>query len=149
MDKDLIKRWNSVVGDTDKVFMLGDFAFKGADYCRLIGNQLKGKKTLVMGNHDRHPAKVYYESGFDYVSQYPIIFEDFFILSHEPQYMMKNGVYVNIFGHVHDNPEYTDYSDVSYCVSVERINYTPISFDDIKKKVKTFRVGDGNMETGE
>jgi calcineurin-like phosphoesterase family protein len=40
--------------------------------------------------------------------------------------------YANIFGHVHGNPAYKDYSSQSFCVSVERINYTPILFEDIR-----------------
>jgi calcineurin-like phosphoesterase family protein len=43
--------------------------------------------------------------------------------------------YANIFGHVHANPIYKDFSPQSFCVSVERINYTPISFEEIKRVI--------------
>lgn len=44
--------------------------------------------------------------------------------------------YANLFGHVHNNPIIKDYSSQHFCVSAERINYTPISFEDITKKIK-------------
>jgi len=44
--------------------------------------------------------------------------------------------YVNLFGHVHDSPIVKDYSSQHFCVSAERINYTPISFEKIVKQVK-------------
>lgn len=43
----------------------------------------------------------------------------------------RNMPYANLFGHVHDSPIIKTYSKQHYCVSVERINYMPISFDDI------------------
>ena len=62
---------------------------------------------------------------------YPIIIKDFWILSHEPLYVNKNMPYANLFGHVHNSPIIKTCSEQHYCVSVERINYTPISFDDV------------------
>ena len=39
--------------------------------------------------------------------------------------------YANLFGHAHDSPIIKTYSKQHYCVSVERINYKPISFEKI------------------
>ena len=49
-DAQIIELWNSVVSDEDEVLHLGDFAFKspGWDYAKA----LKGKITLLKGNHD-------------------------------------------------------------------------------------------------
>ncbi len=63
--------------------------------------------------------------------QYPVIYNEWFILSHEPVYINSNMPYANIYGHVHSNPSYADYSAQSFCVSAERINYTPIEFSQI------------------
>jgi len=136
MDKVLIRNWNSVVKADDKVFMLGDFAYKSNGSIIDIGRKLNGRKTLVKGNHDGASKQTYYDAGFEYVCQYPIIVDGFYILSHEPQYLQANGLYANIFGHVHDNPEYRDYSNRSFCVSAERIGYTPIDFEVIKSKME-------------
>ena len=48
--------------------------------------------------------------GFDIVCAYPIIIDEWFILSHEPLYTNTNMPYANIFGHVHGNPEYSNFS---------------------------------------
>ena len=58
-------------------------------------------------------------------------------LSGKKKFSLKfqNMPYANIFGHVHANPIYKDFSEQSFCVSVERINYTPVSFDEIKRVI--------------
>jgi calcineurin-like phosphoesterase family protein len=115
---------------------LGDFAFSGSERVTEILSKLNGYKILVLGNHDRGRSVSWWtSSGFDEVSAYPIILDEFYILSHEPMYINENMPYANFFGHVHANPIYADYSRQSFCVSVERINYAPIEFNDIKRKM--------------
>ncbi len=135
MTKHLIKQWNNTVKKEDRVFHLGDFAFGNRQLQVEVGNRLNGHKILIMGNHDRYTIQHYINCGFSEVSRYPIILDDFWILSHRPMYINCNMPYANIFGHVHSNPEYNDYTNQSICVSVERkhINYTPISFSHIKE----------------
>ncbi len=64
-DEAIISRWNAVVGDDDLIYHIGDFAFglaKNAERIREIFGRLKGRKHLVIGNHDLnkrgdlHPA---------------------------------------------------------------------------------------------
>lgn len=52
MNNGLIENWNSVVGDGDEVYILGDFAFAGKQKIKEIVAQLKGTKHLILGNHD-------------------------------------------------------------------------------------------------
>lgn len=89
-----------------------------------------------MGNHDKafSPSE-WMDLGFDMVYDKPVLYNDFYILSHEPVYVTKNMPYANIYGHVHGNPNYKDYSSNGFCACVERICYTPISFNDIKCKI--------------
>ena len=136
MNKALIDNWNKVVRKEDKVIMNGDFALAGKDKIIEIGRQLNGRKTLILGNHDGASLKTYYDAGFEMVSKYPIVVEEFFIVSHQPLFVQSNGVYANIFAHVHDSPEYADYSSRLFCVSAERINYTPIEFNEILRKMR-------------
>ena len=131
----LINNWNKVVSTEDTVFLLGDFSAYDKDANISICNRVNGHKILIIGNHDTENEKYYYDCGFENVSKYPIIYENFWILSHEPMYINSNMPYANVFGHVHGNPLYTDYSKQSYCVSAERINYTPIEFNEIKRKM--------------
>ena len=51
MDSALVAGWNSIVGDEDEVWHLGDFARKLADVPTLLG-ALNGRKHLLRGNND-------------------------------------------------------------------------------------------------
>lgn len=129
MNNELLVRWNSVVNQDDEVYILGDFGADGQE--KIILNQLKGKKYLVKGNHDIKSNQYYRDAGFEEVYDHPIIIKDFWILSHDPLYVNRNMPYANLFGHVHNSPIIKTYSEQHYCVSVERIRYTPISLDCI------------------
>ncbi len=53
MDETLVSNWNSRVGNGDTVYFLGDLFFKAsADHVREVLASLKGKKHLIIGNHD-------------------------------------------------------------------------------------------------
>ena len=75
-------------------------------------------------------------AGFEEVYDHPVIIKNFWILSHEPLYVNSNMPYANLFGHVHASPMIKTYSRQHYCVSVERIHYTPISFDQISLAIQ-------------
>lgn len=137
MNEQIINNWNRKVHRTDTVFILGDIT-TDYDYLKRILSLLNGNIYLVKGNHDTFSNESYRKAGIKEVYDYPIIVEDFYILSHEPLYINETMPYLNIFGHVHNNPIYKDYSPNSYCVSVERINYTPISLDMIKQRIENY-----------
>jgi calcineurin-like phosphoesterase family protein len=130
MDNAMIQNWNLAVGKDDAVFVLGDVSFYNKDNTARIIKSLHGIKTLIVGNHDdSHSAAWWCEAGFEEVYRYPIIFEDFYILSHAPLYLSRNMPYANIHGHIH----HLKYADKQFFnVSVECINYTPIAFEEIK-----------------
>ena len=87
-----------------------------------------------MGNHDKARTVTWWKDvGFQDVSLYPIIVDEFYIFSHEPVYLNKNMPYANIHGHTHS----TCYKNKQYVnVSVEALDYKPIEFDKIKEKLK-------------
>ena len=136
MNEELISKWNSVVGKNDIVYVVGDFALGGKDKIIKIGQRLNGRKRLILGNHDG-ASRVTYQEIFEYVYDKPIILEDFLIVSHYPRYVQPNGLYANIYAHVHDDPSYFDFTSRSFCVSAERIDYTPIDLSLIIKAMKT------------
>lgn len=138
MDETLIKNWNDVVGKGDKVFHLGDFSLVPKEPTKHILSRLNGYKILIMGNHDmRHSANWWKEAGFDEVSKYSIIYNQFYILSHRPIYLNENMPYINIHGHTHKikqeltnekgNPSYIN-------VCVENTDYKPLLFAEITKQ---------------
>lgn len=144
MDEEIIKRWNNTVQEEDRIYVLGDF---GGDQAEVsILERLKGSKYLVKGNHDIYSNEYYRNAGFQEVYDHPIILDGFWILSHEPVYVNKHMPYANLFGHVHNSPIIRTYSSQHYCVSVERIEYTPVKFEEIAEKIK---LGQSNVSEGE
>lgn len=130
MDREMTERWNAVVSEDDIVYVLGDF---GAE---TVLSQLNGTKYLVKGNHDTKSNAEYRQFGFAEVYDHPVIIDGFWILSHDALYVNRNMPYANLFGHVHNSPIVKDYSAQHFCVSVERIQYAPIEFEVIKRKIK-------------
>lgn len=58
MDQEMIERWNAAVRPSDTVWHLGDFAHKcRPDRINWIFSRLNGTKHLIVGNHDKRPAK--------------------------------------------------------------------------------------------
>ncbi len=138
MDAEMIKRWNSVVAKEDIVWHLGDFGMGNKEHITNIVSQLNGRIFLIKGNHDNHPDKWYYECGFEKVYDRPVIVDDFFILSHHPR-TVGAPIYGYLYGHVHDDEIYKDFTSNSCCVCAERQNYTPILFEDAKAKMYNYK----------
>ncbi len=146
MNETLVERWNSVVRDADTIYHLGDFCFGKANLD--IADRLRGKKRLVMGNHDSYDASSYL---LYFEKLYGVKYWKQCVLSHMPVH--HNGLgsrwMLNIHGHlhskavVHDIDPYDDSmfskgdEDRNYFnVSVERHNLTPIHSDIIMERIK-------------
>lgn len=52
MDRMLIELWNAKIQPENSVYILGDFAFRNKRPEEWYLRQLKGKKYLIIGNHD-------------------------------------------------------------------------------------------------
>ena len=137
MTRKQISYWNSAVGKNDIVYVDGDFALCGKNKIIEIGQQLNGRKRLILGNHDQASMETYRQAGFEMIYNHPIVLDDFYIVSHVPMAGISvNTPFANIFAHVHDDPTYKDCSCRGFCVSAERIGYTPIDFEIIKQRIK-------------
>ena len=130
MDQEMFNNWKRVVGPSDKVYHLGDVAFK-KDRMEMIGD-LPGHKRLVMGNHDLFDNSIYAKvfEKIHGVKQLNGLW-----LTHVPMHIDsvdQPRVKMNIHGHLHANkikhPKY-------YNVSVECIGFCPIHMDDIMEAV--------------
>lgn len=135
MNQTIIDNWNKVVKPEHLIIHLGDIAFANKDKVKEIMSQLNGEKILIKGNHDTWSNSFYHEIGFSEVSKYPIIFRDFYMMSHYPLYMNINMPYVNIHGHTHSNCGNRD-SSKYFNASIERTSYAPINFKKIEKYFK-------------
>lgn len=149
MDEALITNWNSVVGEKDIVFNLGDFAFATNSKWKELIQRLNGKHYLILGNHDitRWPGDKTMEM-FDRVEHQMIIYIDnrCVYLNHYP-YLCYGGSYKGpdhavwqLHGHVHTCPNSSGTDDkrmiykfpYQYDVGVDNNNYTPVSFKQVK-----------------
>lgn len=123
----MLDNWNRVVTDSDIVYHLGDVYFgKGHG----ILNALKGKKRLLLGNHDdgkdEHLHKV-----FQKIELWRLFKEWNCLLTHVP--IHESGirkVEYNVHGHIHQQKSPTG---KHINVSVEVMNYTPIPLEVLMK----------------
>jgi calcineurin-like phosphoesterase family protein len=127
MDECIADNWNSVVKDSDIVYHLGDVYF---EHGHKILPKLKGRKRLVLGNHDNGKAS-YIQSNFQKVFAWRMFPEFGLLLTHVPVHpgTLEFKVKRNVHGHLHQNL----IEDDRYVnVSVECINYTPINIEELR-----------------
>lgn len=153
-DKALIQNWNNTVGQDDTVFHLGDFAYGNSQFIANIIKQLNGNIILIKGNHDlKNMNPILYNMFSDVVYQARILIDKqtvylnhfpFLCFAHGDINLYKNNYNIQLFGHVHSGP-LTSSKDVSrlnilfptqYDVGIDNNNYTPISWADVKNKIK-------------
>lgn len=145
-DEALIKNWNEVVSDDDKVYHLGDFCLNRKSLA--VAKRLKGRKILIMGNHDIFRTTEYLDAGFERV-QGALQFENL-ILTHIPVHtqQLEHRFFANVHGHLHSNliktpsqmlengvivPPQPDWRYLN--VSCEHINCTPITLEEVYSRI--------------
>lgn len=140
MHSELVRRWNSVVGPKDEVYVVGDFAYKcHPGTLRRFAESLNGTMYLVRGNHDK--ASV---SHFAWVKDlHTIHVQDGdrvqrIVLCH---YAMRvwntshHGTW-HLYGHSHGNLK-DDPNSLSFDVGVDCWDYTPVSYEQVKARMAT------------
>ena len=130
-DETIIERHNRVVQPTERVYMLGDVSINR--HCLHLLSRLNGRLVLVKGNHDIFKLKDYLPY-FDDIRAYVVQKDqdgNKVILSHIPIHPDSVGRFgTNIHGHLHDGT----INDPRYiCVSMEHINYQPITISEALK----------------
>lgn len=151
MNETLINNWNSVVGENDIVFHLGDFGFVGSQEFKAIIERINGNIYLITGNHDRKMLRDGSMNHFKFVGPelYISVNHQKIYLNHKP-YLCFDGSYGRrdktwtwqLFGHVHSGPRDNTGLDhqrlvhlfpTQYDVGVDNNSYTPISFERVKE----------------
>lgn len=162
MDEFMVKSWNERVRPNDKVYHLGDVVIN-RKFLPILG-RLNGDKVLIRGNHDIFKLEDYTEYFRD-IRGYHVM--NGLILSHVPVHADSLARFgCNIHGHLHANrvckPRgvdvktgevlYSDEIDPRYQnVSVEQIDFTPILFEELQKKIVSeggtigFKNGNGSI----
>lgn len=147
MNEVIVDKWNSVVGDNDVVYHVGDVTFGGGasrkERLDQIMPLLKGRKKLCMGNHDHNPA-LYAPYFYDVASSFELrVGGKELFLCHYPIHFSTGDNHVNentlnIHGHIHTfltgNPRHVN-------VCVEHTDYAPVALEDIASgKFKNKRI---------
>jgi calcineurin-like phosphoesterase family protein len=136
MNEALIDNWNGVVSDKDRVYLLGDVAFK-ASVMKEIIPRLRGRICLVPGNHEPTKMRKYFHL-FDDVRGY--VQKKSFVMSHVPLHpdsLTRWGI--NIHGHLHHNQVRLSDGSIDpryFCACVERTNYRPMELTQILEYCK-------------
>jgi calcineurin-like phosphoesterase family protein len=138
MNEHIIKCHNEVVRPNDKVYFLGDVVMSRKNSALKILERLNGEKILVKGNHDQCDAQAYLEYFKDIRGSHQ--FEGL-IMTHIPIHSESLARWgLNIHGHLHYNIVKMPLSHIPdkryFNVSMERINYTPISLEEVKKQCR-------------
>lgn len=139
MDEHMVDRWNATVKPQDHVYHLGDVTLR-RENLPIIG-RLKGHKRLVRGNHDIYETKEYLKY-FKEIHGVRVLAK--MILSHIPIHpvSLKQRWYGNVHGHLHNSLPQFGIGPRYYNVSVEMIDYTPVSLEEVK-----FRLVEHDAET--
>ena len=145
MDEHMINNWNRVVNKGDTVYHLGDVVIPRPSLSIL--ERLNGRKILVRGNHDQGPLK-------DFSRHFEDVRGAFFhpgdstmpgglIFTHIPVHpSCLSGHYIgNVHGHLHCHQVF-DNGDVDkryFNACVERNDFTPVPFENIKAHFRNIR----------
>lgn len=144
MDKTIIDNWNNTVMDTDDVYIIGDVCF-GNNPEKYI-KQLRGKKHLIIGNHDKEVLKKC-RSYFETIDYYKKIYDDnkAIILCHYPM-AEWDGMFresYHIYGHIHNALNDTYYMmknrDLAFNAGCMINNYTPVTLNELITNNNNFR----------
>jgi calcineurin-like phosphoesterase family protein len=122
-DKMIIDNWNRTVTNADTVYILGDIGKIGGNQnieyvCKCI-SVLKGRKVLVLGNHDKGLKDIRLRQLFIEVCDYKEVSDNYnglnhnVVLSHYPILIWnhQHKGWLHLYGHVHASKEWDVYKD--------------------------------------
>lgn len=123
-----IQRYNSMVKSRDHVIFLGDLGKE--NYLKKYLPKLKGKKSVILGNHDTLPLS-FYQKYFKTVYQTPVFIHERIVLSHEPV-PVEPGV---INGHGHTHYIFLD-SPLHFNLCIEHTDFAPVHVNTLAAHFK-------------
>ena len=150
MDKALILNWNSRVTARDDIYILGDLFHKNKENAEDILKRLKGRKHLVIGNHDGWLKNIDAGKYFVEVDKMIELKMDGIemALCHYPLLSwphMHQGGYC-IFGHIHNNKEeagwpFIQANPLLLNAGVDINGFYPVPFSELVMNNETFKLG--------
>ena len=136
MNEHMVNCHNSVVRPGDKVYFLGDVCMDRKARGLEILARMNGEKVLIKGNHDQCKPDAYLKYFKDIRGSHQ--FEGL-IMTHIPIHSESLARWgLNVHGHLHHQVVRMPLSQIPdkryFSVCMERINYTPISLEEVKKQ---------------
>ena len=111
MNKKMVEKWNRVITDpNDMTWILGDFCSGGPERWEQILKKLKGRKGLILGNHDERVTAAAMSDYFEDISDYREIMDGnrHVVLCHYPILGFHDQYFswYHLYGHVHSSYEW-------------------------------------------
>lgn len=148
MDKMLIYNWNYVTNKDDDIYINGDFIYRGEKEASWYLRQLKGRKHLIIGNHDGAILKddralSYFESVEKMM--HVIDGRNHICMCHFP-IAEWNGFYkghYHIYAHIHNNTNDVYHFMKKYDRALNAgcmiNNYKPVTLNELIQNNKIFK----------
>ena len=150
-DDEIISRWNAKVNATDIVYILGDLSFRSSYSVSYYLSQMKGKKHLVVGNHDiswmRHTDVQKYFESVDYLKTIKLEKKQI-TLCHYPMLEWPGSRYADsetsflIHGHIHGEKNNEVFNHIrmyqphALNAGVDVNGYEPVTFEELRQNNK-------------
>ncbi len=149
-DNFIIDTWNATVSDRDTVYIVGDIYHNNKMNVGLYLERLKGKKHLIIGNHDLKFKDINYENRkyFESIEQMTIIKDkdSSVVLCHYPL-LEWNGYFRGnymVHGHIHNNrknPAFQFLKEQAKALNagVDINNFKPVTLKELVVNNNTFK----------
>lgn len=150
-DQILIETWNSTVSDRDIVYIVGDFCYRSKESAEFYLKKLRGKKILIIGNHDLkylNKLGMCKDKYFEAIYQMTMIKDgdEHVVLCHYPLLEWSGyfrGWY-HVHGHIHNNKtnpavQFLKTQNRALNAGVDINNFRPVTLQELIQNNKFFK----------
>lgn len=148
MNQALIENWNCKVNVSDHIYILGDMFFRCEEPQEIL-KQLKGKKHLILGNHDSWVKNAEIEKYFVSIDSF-LEFSDgkrSLVLCHYPMLSFRHEKRKNAFmihGHIHNDTDIDIFPLLQkrenvLNAGVDINGFMPVSFEELIDNNRRFK----------
>jgi calcineurin-like phosphoesterase family protein len=144
MNTVMVEKWNSIIGDNDIVYHLGDFTLDDIHHFTKWASQLNGNIKILPGSHDGPWLKDFVPSEKVQVIA-PLVSAEFpeVMIDEHPQHIVmchysmqvwdrSNHGSWHLFGHSHGKQKGIG---LSFDVGVDCTNFVPLSLEEVATKM--------------
>ncbi len=147
MNHYLIKSWNEHVSESDVIIHMGDFSMATQERTEEIISKLNGNIILLRGNHDQGTISEY-TFPYPYVESMTTQHNGYkYYCCHNKDNIPSYWKHWKLVGHQHSNIPFIDYENKTINVSVEVIDYKPLSFEKLNTYLRSMNNKSINPKT--